>query len=157
MSWMQRAMILIFAMSSVASCAHFPRSPNADADIATFRDQYLSLHPNGEYNERIVRGELARGMGGLEVLASWGVPHMRRRDHKDETWSYYSEDKHTSDFLIYELEFDNDKLERWALARTTAAAGGVVPFATPVSAGTTPWVGSGGAFGGGASTSKGTR
>jgi len=106
------------------SCAYVPHAPNNDATTATMRAQYLSDYPDGPYNEAIRKGELAKGMNVLEVLASWGPPDRRGWTQTRETWSYVSKDRFNADYIMYNLSFEQRVLERWQMMRNTAGVGG---------------------------------
>lgn len=127
MNSMHRAVSLVVAIGIAASCTHVPRSPNGSYTIASVRKQYLDDHPDGKFNEQIIRGELVKGMNVIEVLASWGLPERRQwaGNSSEESWVYTARDEHSQDVITYELVFKARVLSRWIVGRGTAASGGV--------------------------------
>ena len=57
----------------LAACSHLPHMESTDS-TSSLRQEYLEMHPDGKYNARIMKGEVVKGMGVIEVLASWGLP-----------------------------------------------------------------------------------
>jgi hypothetical protein len=83
------------------------------------RGDYLEQHPTGKYNRYISRGEVVRGMGFVEVSASWGIPETRSKskDKKYEYWTFFGEDEISGDWSRYTLVFEETVLTDWFLDR----------------------------------------
>jgi hypothetical protein len=125
MNSIHHILLIGVAIAFFGSCTHVPRSSNQTDATANIRAQYLHDHPGGKFNDRIIKGELVKGMNVVEVLASWGIPDQRRTtDHNSETWTYTSRDDFSKDFVSYALVFRDQVLTRWLLERTTAAGRG---------------------------------
>ncbi len=100
-----------------ASCSHAPRLATAPAMRDDFRVEYLRNNPDGKHNRHIKNGEITRGMSVIEVLASWGLPNVKRtgKVERNEYWTYYSHDKHTDTYTSYALVFQTRILARWVI------------------------------------------
>jgi hypothetical protein len=98
-------------------------------DVDRYRSEYLKNNPDGKYNSNILNGEVTKGMDVFAVLASWGLPHLRRGSAQSstESWVYYSLDEHTQKVLSYELIFVDDTLKRWILDDNAQALGTLTP------------------------------
>lgn len=109
--------LFVLAGILVASCSHAPRLATVPAGRQDLRAEFLRNNPDGKFNRHIKNGEIVRGMGVVEVLASWGLPNMRRLGGADlaEYWTYYSRDPHTSTFTVYDLVFQQRVLFRWVV------------------------------------------
>lgn len=120
-----RFMLIAVVVAAIASCTHYPRSIQPGDEITNLRVQYLKDNPKGEFNERIARGEVTRGMNGMEVLSSWGTPDIREAtlENNGEMWTYYHLNEPTRDYVIYDLYFEDRLLTRWDMTRVTAAMG----------------------------------
>lgn len=120
--------LLMFPLviSILASCAHAPRAPRDSESLHAIRTQYLAEHPDGRYNDQISRGELAKGMNVIEVLASWGLPEDRREEPQlaREVWRYATRDGLDTDVTVYELIFEHRRLNDWVTERHVTGAGG---------------------------------
>lgn len=81
------------------------------------RQGYVVEHPDGRFNEYIENGEITRGMGYNEVIASWGLPNVYLHSTKAprEYWFYYVEDVNSASVLIYTLCFDMAILGDWEI------------------------------------------
>jgi hypothetical protein len=125
MNFTRFIMPVVVAIGLNASCAHVPRLLDEGPETARLRSEYLSNHPSGPHNAQIARGEVAKGMDAMEVLASWGVPQKRvaKPSQRRELWSYTSLDHYSGDYVVYELVFVDRVLERWNIDRATAGAG----------------------------------
>jgi hypothetical protein len=99
--------LVVLAGCLVASCSHAPRLATAPAARDDYRAEYLRNNPDGKFNPHIKKGEVVKGMAGIEVLASWGLPNFRRsgRAEISEYWIYFSLDDHTKTYTVYELGF----------------------------------------------------
>lgn len=99
--------LVVLAGCLAASCSHAPRLAKAPAARDDLRAEYLRNNPDGKFNNHIIRGEVVKGMGSIEVLAAWGVPNLRRSGRAEiaEYWIYYSLDDHTKTYTLYELGF----------------------------------------------------
>ncbi len=119
------SLLVVLSIGLTASCAHVPTMLNENPETAKLRTEYLRSHPYGAHNAQIERGEVARGMDAMEVLASWGVPQKReaRAKANKELWTYTSRDDQSGDAVVYELVFVDRILQRWSIERTTAGAG----------------------------------
>lgn len=121
---MHRTLLALLVVCLVSACSHTP-TLESNPETESLRAQYLRENPNGVYNENIMRGEVVKGMNFVEVLASWGVPTQReqRNSGRSEVWSYRALDKSTSEFVLYDLVFDERVVKEWAVDRYTAGAG----------------------------------
>ena len=79
------------------------------------RQDYVIENPEGRFNENIENGEITRGMGYKDVIASWGLPNVYLHSTKAprEFWFYYVEDVNSASVLIYTLCFEEDILGDW--------------------------------------------
>jgi hypothetical protein len=131
------SLLILFAL--VASCAHSPRSHKDSEAIKQIRLEYIRSNPDGEYNLHIQNGEVVKGMGFMGVLASWGLPNVRRISESSmyEYWTYYTEDKAAGMWTIYELMFKDQMLVSWIVDKNNAGEGGLRPdyYKMPVSIG----------------------
>ena len=120
-----RLTLIAVVVAATASCTHYPRSTQSGDELTNLRLQYLKENPSGEFNERIVLGEVTRGMNGMEVLVSWGVPDAREAERKKngEMWTYYQRDEQNRDYVMYDLFFEDRLLTGWGMTRVTAAMG----------------------------------
>lgn len=121
-----RALLPALAVCFLGACAHMPRAPHASQELDFARAQYLSDHPDGRFNERIERGEIAKGMKAGDVLASWGVPDERFKDKnhlREESWFYVERDEYSGDYIVYEIVFKDTDLDGWYMSRGTAGSG----------------------------------
>jgi hypothetical protein len=132
MNFARFMLLVVMAIGLNASCAHVPTLLSEGPETGRLRTQYLNDHPNGPHNAQIARGEVAKGMDAMEVLASWGVPQKRlaRPAKQREAWSYTSLDQYSGDYVVYELVFVDRVLEHWNIDRATAGAG--VPAMNPI-------------------------
>jgi hypothetical protein len=98
-------------------------------DVADLRSEYLRNNPEGEFNKHIVQSEVTKGMNVFEVLASWGLPHLRRGSQQSaaESWVYYTIDEHTDKVISYELVFIKDSLTRWIVDGNVPGLGTLTP------------------------------
>jgi hypothetical protein len=95
----------------------------------SLRTQYLASNPDGKFNEQIVKGEVTKGMNLIEVLASWGLPTVRRtRPMCDgQHWTYYSIDEVTGGATSYDLIFEHRLLMRWVIENDVDMAADLPP------------------------------
>jgi hypothetical protein len=121
-----RVLTVALALAALSACAHAPRSMHMTNEITSIRAQFLTDYPDGRFNQKIQRGEIAAGMNVLEVLAAWGTPVERLRAEvgSKETWIYRERDEHSRDFIVYEVTFKDQLLTRWFMTRSTAGVGG---------------------------------
>lgn len=111
---------------SVLSCSHTPRmSHDQETEyIRMLRQEFFKTNPDGEYNDRIRKGEVVRGMDFLEVLASWGNPDARRKPTENvEHWTYLELDEDSKDSVRYMFIFKKNILFDWELNRQFAKGG----------------------------------
>ena len=115
-------MMILALVVSLASCTRAPRLTTSDPSRLEIRDEYLAKHPDGRYNKEIRNGGVKKGMSVIEVLASWGLPNMRRAqtDTQTEFWTYYIRDVHSNQLMSYQLTFENRVLKRWVHATDVA-------------------------------------
>lgn len=113
----------------VAGCSHSPRMIRHTPDVDVYRAEFLRNNPDGKYNQNIVKGEVSKGMTVLEVIASWGLPHVRRgaKPSDTESWTYYTIDEHTHKVVSYELVFVSDQLNRWVIDENVPGQGTLTP------------------------------
>jgi hypothetical protein len=123
---LSRITILLILFAFLASCTHLPRSYNESKAVQQMRQDYITLNPEGKFNDHIKRGEVVKGMGFMAVLASWGLPNVRRipAESSFEYWTYYTEDKASGQFTVYELVFKDETLYGWNVNKNIAANGG---------------------------------
>jgi hypothetical protein len=116
--------ITLFAM--LASCSHTPRSYKDSVAMKQIRLDYVKNHPDGEFNQHVKRGEVVKGMSFMGVLASWGLPNVRRISQGNiyEYWIYYTEDKDAGMWTKYELAFKDETLVGWTIDKNMAGSGG---------------------------------
>lgn len=110
-------LLVVLGVASVSSCSRLPQSTRSNEHMTSIREEYLRNHPDGQFNALIMEGRVVKGMGIIEVLASWGLPNDRRSSGEgdSEYWAYYAKDEHTQKFVSYELVFENRMLTRWAI------------------------------------------
>lgn len=120
--------LLVLVSVISVSCSRLPQSVRSNEELASIRAEYLQNHPDGKYNDHILEGRVVKGMNSLEVLASWGVPNVRRGWEHDKTeyWTYYAKDEHTEQLLSYELIFDDKVLSRWVIGDQVRGLGTAV-------------------------------
>jgi hypothetical protein len=97
------------------SCSPLPQTSRTDEQLSSIRAEYLNNHPDGKFNDHIKEGRVVKGMGILEVLASWGLPNARSASESgtSENWAYYAKDEQTNRLVSYELVFEDKVLRRW--------------------------------------------
>ncbi|MDH3216033.1 MAG: DUF2845 domain-containing protein [Candidatus Krumholzibacteria bacterium] len=132
MNSVHHILLVALFIATTTSCAHTPRLPQDNPEVTSVRDHYLRTHPDGVYNQHIMKGEVARGMNVIEVLASWGLPERRLFDDatqsvSTESWIYSMRDEFSRDRFTYQLVFEDRVLLRWTLDKGTAAGGGLWP------------------------------
>ena len=117
--------LLGVAVLLTSSCAHAPRTSKDPRALSSIRTQYLADHPDGKFNKLIIKGEIAKGMNVLEVLAAWGLPARRELDNGFEHWTYKQRDAYNNDSIKYELHFERRVLSEWDVTRVVASSGRV--------------------------------
>ena len=114
---MKMAMILCACVVLAASfgCSCVSTVERVNRTPVACREDYVMLHPESAHGENIVNGEIVRGMGSNEVLASWGLPNVYivTRTSPTEQWVYYLRDRDSLTMLIYTLTFADDTLQVW--------------------------------------------
>ncbi len=111
------------AASLLASCtAGLPRRDDTAA-ILEIRDDYLRAYPNGPYTAEIQRGEVALGMGYMDVLAAWGKPDARVAAAGDEKerWTYLLDNDNGVDWVLYEFLFEKRVVVDWEFSRNVGS------------------------------------
>ena len=112
-------MKLIVAISMVlcitVGCSWVSNSERANLTHPDSREEYIALHPGGEYNVNIRNGEITQGMNTNEVMASWGYPNVYLTSKSDprEHWIYYVQNEDSKSYLIYSLNFKGASLVGW--------------------------------------------
>ena len=117
MNFLRRIGLALIVLALTASCSQLPQSSRTDEQMASIRAEFLQNHPEGMYNGYIQEGRVVKGMGIVEVLASWGLPNVRRPAPEGEVefWEYYAKDEQTQRLVSYELVFEGKVLNRWAI------------------------------------------
>lgn len=125
MNSMRCILLLVLVLAVAVSCSRLPRSTKSNDEMASIRAEYLQNNPEGKYNDHIKEGRVVKGMNTLEVLASWGIPNIRRGWEHDRTeyWTYYAKDEHTEQLVSYDLVFDEKVLNRWVIGTAEAGLG----------------------------------
>jgi len=120
---------LVSLMALVASCSHAPRLNRDAGATADFRAEYLEDNPHDIFVDRIMQGEVDKGMNPMHVLAAWGLPNVRRswKDSDAERWIYYTLDEYTSRIVSYELVFENGYVTRWLVDDNVRELGTLTP------------------------------
>lgn len=142
MKYVSRIAITMVLFALVTSCAHSPRSHKDSEAIKQIRLEYVRSNPDSEFNPHIVNGEVVKGMGFMGVLASWGLPNVRRISESSvyEYWTYFTEDKAAGMWIMYELKFKDQMLVSWIVDKNIVGQGGISPdyYKMPISAGQGP-------------------
>jgi hypothetical protein len=81
--------------------------------VADLRAEFFKAYPDSPYGEKVRTGEVVAGMDMYEVLASWGNPARRTREHSQEQWVYFDVDEQSGDAIEYSLSFREGILENW--------------------------------------------
>ncbi len=129
-------LLVVVTLVFAASCSKLPPSSRSDEHTTSIRAEYLQNHPEGEHNAYIAEGRVVKGMGIVEVLASWGLPNARRSVAKDnsEFWTYYAKDEQTQQVVSYELVFQAKVLSKWVVhaeSQTALGTNKLSPGETP--------------------------
>jgi hypothetical protein len=126
--------LTMLVLALAASCSQLPQSSRTDEQMTSIREEYLANHPDGTYNAYIREGRVVKGMGNVEVLASWGLPNVRRPGPEPnvEYWEYYARDEQSKSLVSYELAFLDKVLNRWAVHADLASALGTTPIGADV-------------------------
>ncbi|MDH3216032.1 MAG: hypothetical protein OEN01_07030 [Candidatus Krumholzibacteria bacterium] len=121
--------ILVVVIAFAASCSHSPRLPRGTQEVASLRAEYLQNNPDDPFKGQILNSEVSKGMNVLQVLASWGLPNVRRgyAQGHSESWTYYAVDEHTQKLLSYELVFYKSTLSLWVMDGDAAGLGTLTP------------------------------
>lgn len=129
MRMLRWSLLVLFGAMAVASCAKLPQSTRSNEHMTSIREEYLRNNPDGKYNALIMEGRVVKGMGIIEVLASWGLPNDRRTSETGDTeyWAYYAKDEATQKFVSYELVFDTKVLTRWVVRADLPTGMGTAP------------------------------
>jgi hypothetical protein len=126
---MRSILLVVLAAIVAVSCSRLPRTDKPPEEMASIRAEYLQNHPDGQYTDHIMEGRVVKGMNTLEVLASWGLPNVRRNWSQDnsEYWTYYAQDEHTEQVVSYDLIFEEKVLARWVVGTERGKSLGSVP------------------------------
>ncbi|NIM19438.1 MAG: hypothetical protein GTO51_03550 [Candidatus Latescibacteria bacterium] len=116
---------LLFLGLVMYACSHCPKSYKETDTIIRSRQEYIRAHPEGPFNNHILNGEVVKGMGLMEVLASWGLPNSRNCSESgaQEFWTYYATGEQTGDIREYVLIFKDQTLSRWKVTLSVAEGG----------------------------------
>lgn len=119
--------VVLFAM--LVSCSHSPKTLRDSEAIRQIRLDYIRNNPDSPYKDYILKGEVVKGMNFMSVLASWGLPNVRRISEGlvYEHWIYYTQDKAAGVWNIYELIFRDQTLVGWKIDKNIAGQGGLMP------------------------------
>jgi hypothetical protein len=117
--------VLLLLAVVLVSCSHHPKTFAGGESILKGRQDYVSAHPDGVYNDHILNGEVVKGMNLMEVLASWGLPNSRRHSESGslEYWFFISQDKEMGMVRRYELVFQDQLLHDWDVVMSSTAGG----------------------------------
>jgi len=135
MNFLRRIELAVIVLALTASCSQLPQSSRTDEQMTSIRAEYLQNHPEGTYNAYIREGRVVKGMGIVEVLASWGLPNVRRPapEGEVEVWAYYAKDEQTQTLVSYELVFEGKVLNRWTVHADLASALGTTSIGSDAS------------------------
>jgi hypothetical protein len=125
---MNRLPILFAALVMVWSgCSCKSATERADLVALEAREGYVAAHPEGAFNDLILKGEITRGMSAHDVLAAWGMPNVYALSRKspEEHWIYYVRDPEVLSLLIYTLTFEDDTLRLWDVDQKRATGHGI--------------------------------
>ena len=125
--------LLLVLIVGLAGCSTYNYMNDTSPVLEHNRIDYTSSHPSGEFNDKILSGQVTKGMTRYEVLISWGNPDYVR-DRKmtpdgeviDEMWKY-REDGSASNSSTFILTFAGDLLDHIEVDR------GYSPFSSKVS------------------------
>jgi hypothetical protein len=116
--------LVVLTAAMVSSCSYNNHLIVVEENRAmlSIRAEFLQANPDGIHNASISRGEVVKGMGFMEVLASWGLPEARERDQEKglEYWSYFFRDDDSRDWVRYTFTFEKTELTEWDTARHVA-------------------------------------
>jgi len=126
--------LTMLVLALAVSCSQLPQSSRSDEQITSIRAEYLENHPDGVYNTYIREGRVVKGMGIVEVLASWGLPNVRRPGPEGnvEFWEYYARDEQSNSLVSYELAFVEKALNRWTVHADLATSLGTTKIGPDV-------------------------
>jgi len=101
----------------IPACSHQLKLAREQDERSDIRQEYLLNNPNGQFNDHIIKNEVVKGMSVIEVLASWGLPDMRRAYSKTDSdiWTYYSVDVPSGQVASFDLVFEDRLLRRWVV------------------------------------------
>jgi hypothetical protein len=133
---MRRALAILAAFLMMASlgCSGVSTVERANLTAPAAREDYVKLHPDGTYNNCIINGEIVKGMGVYDVVASWGLPNVYAVSQVEpkEQWIYYIRDKDTWMVFAYTLTFENDTLQVWHIDQKRPIGLGIISDVYPV-------------------------
>lgn len=125
--------LLLLTTGLLAACSQVPRrtGDHETEYVRLLRQEYFKTHPDGQFNEHILRSEIVPGMDLLEVLASWGHPISRRKPSpRQEQWFYREMDEVSKNWVEYKIVFRDNVLTDWWVSRHFAKGGRTVPIDT---------------------------
>jgi hypothetical protein len=124
--------LLATVLLGASGCSTYNYMRDASPRMEQTRMHWVESHPTASYNDKIVSGQVTRGMTREEVLVSWGQPDWVRNRKMtpegeviDEMWKY-REDEALPSPSTYVLTFKGDLLDLIEVER------GYSPFSTKV-------------------------
>lgn len=129
MTRMHCAAVLTALGALMVCCSHAPQLHEGSESMRQSRMEYVQNNPGGKYNDYIMKGELAKGMGVPEVEASWGLPDKQREldGTKLEQWIYADLDDVSGRLVVYSLAFTDRVLVYWEIHENLVTADGARP------------------------------
>ena len=119
----------------LGGCSTYNYMHDSSPMLEENRANYVNEHPTGTFNDRILNGQVTKGMTRYEVLVAWGNPDFVRNRKMlpsgvviDEMWKY-REDGVSSGSSTYILTFEGDLLDHIEVDR------GYSPFSTKIEEG----------------------
>lgn len=129
MNVMIRNAVLASVLVAAASCAHAPQLYDNSKAMQEERLAYVESHPGGEFNDHILKGEIAKGMNEAAVIASWGMPEIRKEVESGlyEQWVYADKDTVSQRWTIFSLAFQDNTLMQWVITENVITGQGIRP------------------------------
>jgi hypothetical protein len=124
--------LLLVLIVGLAGCSTYNYMNDASPVLEQSRVDNTSSHPAGEFNDKILSGQVTKGMTRYEVLVAWGNPnYVRNRKMTPdgvviyEMWKY-RENGGASNASTFILTFAGDLLDHIEVDR------GYSPFSSKV-------------------------
>jgi hypothetical protein len=117
------AHVALLSFVSLWACAVTPPSRTETPSIRQIRAEYFRAFPDGQFNDRIERGQVVKGMSLFEVLAAWGIPDARtvKVEENRECWVYVLVDDTNLDWVRYDFTFHGNELTGWEMTPNIAS------------------------------------